>query len=424
MRKLFVLFLLVSLVPFTVGCNGLWDFDDDDDVYAASRAAVTVVPSVTLPGTLVAPSLRAQQDYRDVALVYNGVSYYPTAISAVDANGNYTLTYPAITIDKTVTVFNTTTGEATLSLTLVVAGQTIPVSIKVTDRSTATTAVNNETLTVDVSGGNITVTVTSDGTTLTPTPVVTKQYITSVKYGTTSVSINSSAPTTVNSLTPSFTVFFDQDVTAITAWTVTVKNVGTGNSFDLTSTNNAALFTTSTNGKAVTVKVVGATGYALKANSTYEVQFTGGTVNGDALAAGSKRYIKTLATPTAATTLTTVSNNTTTALLTAAANQYIDLTFSAAVAVSPTDGMVTISRYPTLNDLTNNTNVELTTTLASSNSKVSFAFQGTGNTTVRVTFADALVANKFYKVTYTSGAWLDANGYPVEVAAPITFGTN
>ncbi len=420
MRKLFVLFLLISLVPFTVGCNGLWDFDDDDDPVVTAKPAV-VKPSVVLPPSLVSPSIRAQQDYTEVFIVYNNIEYYSNGITGPDANGDYTLTFPDITIDKNVTSFNSTTGIATVNFTLYVAGQTVPFTVQASDRSTATTAVNNKTISVTVVGGNITVTV--DGTAATPIPVATKQYISAVKYGTTRVSVDSANPTMVNSLTPSFTVFFDQDVKTITNWTVAVKNVGTGNSFNLTSANNAALFTTATNGKAVTVKVVGATGYALKANSTYEVQFTGGKVNGDDLAKGRKRYIKTLATPTAATTLNTVSNNTTTALLTATASQYIDLTFSAAVAASPTDGKITITRYPTLNDLTNNTNEEISTTLESSNSKVSFAFQGTGNTTVRVTFADTLVANKFYKATYTSGAWLDANGYPVEISAPITFGT-
>ncbi len=54
MKKLFVLFLLVALVPFTVGCGLFGDNEDTTPVNIAKLKA-----SVTMPGSLAGKSLRA-----------------------------------------------------------------------------------------------------------------------------------------------------------------------------------------------------------------------------------------------------------------------------------------------------------------------------------------------------------------------------
>lgn len=64
MKKLFVLFLLVALVPFTVGCGLFGDNDDTTPINVAKLKA-----SVTMPGSL-AGSLRAAKN--TPAIKFNG----------------------------------------------------------------------------------------------------------------------------------------------------------------------------------------------------------------------------------------------------------------------------------------------------------------------------------------------------------------
>jgi hypothetical protein len=425
MRKLLVIFLLVALVPFTVGCNGLWDFDDDDDVTAAKRASLVVRPSVTVPATAITASMRAQQSVSQFVMTdpVTGNTYAPTSITpALGTVGatEHVLGYE-ITLDNTNNAYvSTTSNTGLVNFTLVVNGTTVTVPVTVNAVSTASTAVTTATVSIAVDATTGQVTATVDGTAQTPVAAVTN-YVQSVKFGNTEISTVSTTPTTVNNTNPSFTVFFANDVTTVNSWQVYVENTAAnGGKFTLDSTdqNESSLFTIAQNGKAFSVKVGSKTGYTLKAGATYKVVLKAASVDGTAIAAGAPRYIKVASTVSDTTTLTTVSHSTTTKL-TAAANQAITLTFSAAVAEKPTKGEITIVRYAA-----DGTTKELSTTLSTTNSKVTFAYvASTDNKQVKVTFADALMANKVYKVTYANGEWLDANNYPVEIASPITFAT-
>ena len=398
MRKLLVIFLLVALVPFTVGCNGLWDFDDDDDVVAAKRSTIVVNPSITVPNT-VAASIRGQQEAELVTLTYGGTNYVPKTITR--GATTTTLTFQ-ITIDNSNNALPFNGNTETLAVTLNIAGVAIPINVEVTNVSTASSAVNNETVTITIDNGTFKV-VTGDTTTQ-GTPVndttATVQYIKAVQYAGVDVSVDSATPTTVNSVNPTFLVTFAQTITTPSAYSVKVTNETSKATMTLDQT--AGVFTLTNNGKSIAIKVGSATGKALKAGQTYSVEVVStGVAN---MNVEQKFYFKTATTTFPTTTINSVS----TPIATTSA-QVMTLTFSADVAQAPVAGSeVTITKQG-----------GATVTLSTTDSKITLA-TGTDSRADKkvatITINNALTAGT-YTVAVTKGAWLDANGNPVEGAS-------
>lgn len=296
MRKLFVLFLLVALVPFTVGCNGLWDFDDDDDPVAVPRATVVMTPSVQVPAALAA-SLRTAIDGYEVPLTIGGQTFYPVDVTTV--NNVTTLSYSFEILASALGLNTTTTTSATVPATVNILGTTVSFNLTVSNVSTAAKAAVTKTITVQDNNGTIVVAVTGETATQPTgpsTPSTTGQYITSVLYGSTKVSTISTTPTTVTSLLPEFKVIMNNAVTNITAWSVRVKCVGTGAEYTLnmgTAALTAAKDTTDATGKTIKVTVLGnGANLTLENGKTYEIQRVSGTIDGTTFGEGSKRYIK------------------------------------------------------------------------------------------------------------------------------------
>jgi hypothetical protein len=427
MKKLFVIFLLVSLVPFTVGCNGLWDFDDDDDPVLRSASTVKVTPKATLPDSAVTgTSIRAQQDWEDVAIWYDkdkddnkddGEMFFPnTDIQPTSQTINGTI-YWTITFNE-IDVSNETftSGYALVTFKLQVAGQEIEYDATVSNLTSGTVAAPTVTVKVtdEDNDGTLEITVIdSQGSENTNQTAADNNYITSIKYGTNKVSIDSTNPTEVKTLNPIFNIYFDSEVNAINSWAVKVTNTDSNNSFELNSTdaNEAALFEVTPSAKLVTVKVKGGTGYQLKNGANYKIEFLGGQVNSDTIAAANTRYIKTAANTYPTTTLTDYTGKN--ADVPVLDPQVITLTFSGDVDQEPT-GTVTLERYDT------SARTATPTILTIDANTADYSFNGN---VVEVSFTDSFTAGKYYTVKNETGVWLDANGNQIEGVTSIDFAT-
>jgi hypothetical protein len=421
MRKLFVLFLLVSLVPFTVGCNGLWDFDDDDDPVAMK----TLTSKVSFPAATVSAgaNIRAAVAYTGLELVINGVRFKPS--SAV-YNDNTT---PDDVTDDTVEV----TFTATVPVNQVPTGsQTMKVTSGTTTLVEATInlgATSPDSITISVTSTGVTTTVTVGTKTSRPEPATIIEQplrtdlptftVDSVTYGATAVTSSATTAITVNTLNPTFRVNFSAapDNLTTATWEVYVKSLTTGTNFTLKSTDYPTLFTTTAVGTAVDVKLAGATGKALLANRTYMVQLKATGLKdaaGTLLNPVAAFYFKTAATPVAPTTLTDYTGKT--ANIDVATSQVITLTFSANVAAQPT-GTVKLIRYADSARTTKEAELTIDATTAT------YAYGATNNI-VTVTFNQPFVSGKFYTVQNLTGMWLDTNGNAVEGVSSIDFATN
>jgi hypothetical protein len=292
MRKLFVLFLLVALVPFTVGCNGLWDFDDDDDPVLVKAATSVVKPVVTV-SSAIAAGLRASFDAWSIVMSIGGQDYYPVDVQV--SGSNTIITYPEIDVTS---LFVGDATSTTVPAIITINGEPVNVSLTASKLSTSSTkAVTTKTITISqATTGEINVTVDNETVTSTNPVSTTDQYIVSVKYDGAAVSGSSAAPTTVNTVEPMFSIVMNNAVTAINAWTFTVTNVTTGASFDMALADGlvtAVVDPADTTNKTIKVTVVGGNGKTLDNGSTYKVEYKTGTINGTAFTkAVAPRYIK------------------------------------------------------------------------------------------------------------------------------------
>ncbi|HMM59152.1 MAG TPA: hypothetical protein PKC25_03370 [Candidatus Rifleibacterium sp.] len=94
MKKLFVLFLLVALVPFTVGCGLFGDNEDTTPVNIAKLKA-----SVTMPDNLAGNSLRAVKvapdKFRGFKILVGAVTLNVVAEEDL-RNGNWLVDFESI----------------------------------------------------------------------------------------------------------------------------------------------------------------------------------------------------------------------------------------------------------------------------------------------------------------------------------------
>jgi len=194
MKKLFVLFLLISLVPFTVGCSLFGD--DDDDSAPVNVAKLSA--AATLPASAGAANLRgvavAANKFKNVKMKIGGVTLDAVTEEPDSTSANYTVTFEKVV----------STAEYNAATTGVV-----PVIITKNDGNTIEFAVDYSTfssspLSVSVDTNN---NVSSSG---------------SVYAAFAKASITESK----NTLTPEFTVVFDRDIvsTETTAFDVKVTS--------------------------------------------------------------------------------------------------------------------------------------------------------------------------------------------------------
>lgn len=129
MKKLFVLFLLAALVPFTVGCGLFGDNDDTTPVNLTRLSA-----SATLPVSAATANLRgsvAARLFAGFKMTINGVELVAETEND-EGNGNYTVNFGAIVSSQQA---------------LVARAGLVPVIIKTIKNTEIKTYVNTENLT-------------------------------------------------------------------------------------------------------------------------------------------------------------------------------------------------------------------------------------------------------------------------------------
>lgn len=230
MKKLFVLFLLVALVPFTVGCS-LWGSDDDDNVgYPTFLTATVKVPAAGVANLRAA----SYADFSSYTLTLNGI-----VLSVDEASSVFTT-------DPVTLVFKALATQAQINS---VQSSTVPFTAVLSNGAGSST-----TLTINPSGAtgavSITVNATGDVTSILVGTTDVINYvgegtftITSVKLGEEVLPTTSTAtPATAASLLPVFTVTLPAnidataDLVAVNGLNVTATNAA-GNAVVLAATD-------------------------------------------------------------------------------------------------------------------------------------------------------------------------------------------
>jgi len=259
MKKLFVLFLLVALVPFTVGCGLFGDNDDTSPVDLPTlRASVT---GMSVPAN-IRGNLAAFQA-KKVTVVINGVTLSPVAATENPAgSGKWDVDFQALVDAATIAAINTL---GTVNVEVKVNGVTTT-SVAVPAASVATA--KSVTLPLTVAGVIDTTAVKVGGETV---PAVSDTANVATITGATNngvaVATTQSAAVNVNSLVPAFVVTFDKDVVLQNfTFDVGVKNVNKTEQ-DLTM-NDILVSAVNGNTKQANVAVHGKT---LSAGQTYQI---------------------------------------------------------------------------------------------------------------------------------------------------------
>ncbi len=282
MKKLFVLFLLVALVPFTVGCGLFGDNDDTSPVDLPTlRASVT---GMSVPAN-IRGNLAAFQA-KKVTVVINGVTLSPVAATENPAgSGKWDVDFQALVDAATIAAIST---QGTVNIEVQVNGVTTT-SVIVPAASVATA--RSVTLPLTVAGVIDTNTVKVGGETV---PVVTDTANVATITGATNGTSNTPVATTqgaavpVDSLTPAFVVTFDKDVVLQNyTFDVMVKNVTKAE--QTLGQNDIMVSAVTGNSKQANVAVHGKT---LSAGQTYQISVR--WIKAGTMVVGSKTFfIKT-----------------------------------------------------------------------------------------------------------------------------------
>ena len=270
MRKLFILLLLVSIVPFTVGCNGLFDNSSDGSgaYYPPTTLASTIAFSttVTVPASTSKTSIRAAVTAPTMTI--GGVIITGTTKDATHVvfAHNFTKTELGLTTTDTYKAL-----PFTLSITVGGVRQTFSSSVNLYVRTSSDTEATNE-IPMSIASGELTV--TGNPTPIAKTDVLSQ--LDTVKVGEKELGQNTEdGLQTIDTLTPTFTVNFTGSTPAPASLTVIVTRVINGNntdpSYSFTGDNN--LYTNSVKTSAHTAEITpNYENHTLTPNSTYKVE--------------------------------------------------------------------------------------------------------------------------------------------------------
>lgn len=274
MKKLFVLFLLVALVPFSIGC---WGDDDDDTVLATKTLSLTkTLPAGTFAGTLRgAVVLQWSNLYMNVVKSGSTVKL-PYKDHSATADGVKVI-FEAVVAE---TFFDSVNGQSVDTEVLILpAGISTPVtvvSLTTETLPTLTSGVSADTptsvATVDIAA--IEAKIVEQGAT-----VADPYEITSVKFGETEIATSSAAPTQVASAsTYTFVVAlsaaYDYPTTASPTWKLAVQNTAAGSTEKVivnTSSTGPVTVTESVDKKTLTVLVTTDATNKLTIGQTYSI---------------------------------------------------------------------------------------------------------------------------------------------------------
>ena len=274
MKKLFVLFLLVALVPFSIGC---WGDDDDDTVLPTKTLTLAkVLPANTFAGTLRgAVSLQWSNLFMNV--VKSGTTVkLPYKIHTATADG------VKVVFEATVyeTFFDSVNGQSVQTeIQIQPTGVANPVTVvsAVTETLPALTSgvsADTPTSVTTVDTAAIEAAITAQGVTL-----AEKYEITSVKFGNTEIATKEAEATPLdNATTYTFVVTlsqaYDYPTTASPTWEIAVQNTAAGSTEKVivnTTSTGPVKVTESVDKKTLTVVVTTDTTYKLTVGQTYSI---------------------------------------------------------------------------------------------------------------------------------------------------------
>ena len=258
MKKLFVLFLLVALVPFTVGCS-LWGGDDEPVTYPPILTAKVIVPAAGLSLRAAAADV-AGTNWAGYKISLNGVELPAILWEAVA--GGVELTFQ----DMVSQAQKDAVEKATAPIVVVLTGETLVSTFTINPTGLTGALV----ITVNAAGAVTAVTI---GGTAVDAEYIGKEtfVITTVKVGETTIGKVSTTPAVVTTLLPTFAVTFDEAVGDFNAATfvVTAKSVNGAAAQELA----ASMFTVTAGADAnsINVAVKQSTVNQLVDGKTYQV---------------------------------------------------------------------------------------------------------------------------------------------------------
>ncbi|HAE37658.1 MAG TPA: hypothetical protein DCG57_03345 [Candidatus Riflebacteria bacterium] len=284
MKKMFILFLMVALVPFAVGCFGGGSDNDAVDY-------TTVTKVVNMPADVVSggESLRAAVSFKKFKLYLNN-HQLTAGEPTINADGvSYDVPF-TISLPSSVVSSELVGKSVSAKITVNTGTEVTYISFTYTPTSSATS--DKITVTVNASLQPIGVSIVSNGLPVTPTGVASETVdLTAYKFNVTSATYNSEVLATVladakavATLTPAFDLTFSADPTNLAAasWELIVTSVNptTGAaiaSYTLKTSTDSAIFsiTAGADANKAVVKVLGSTTETAKNLSngkTYKVQ--------------------------------------------------------------------------------------------------------------------------------------------------------
>ncbi len=202
MKKLFVLFLLVALVPFTVGCGLFGDNDDTTPINITKLTAKATLPAAAAPSLRALVALRSATKFAGFTMSINGIVL--TAETEEETAAGWVVTF-----SKIVTSTEITTANAGV-VPLVVSS---PAGSKVVD-----TYINTAAAPVS-SGSTAAVSVVLTAVGATPTVTVTTSSGTTVTAPVIAAPSKIVITNTVKGVKPAFTAKFDSNILGTTTIT-------------------------------------------------------------------------------------------------------------------------------------------------------------------------------------------------------------
>lgn len=267
MKKLFILFLLISLVPFTVGC---WNDDDDDQVSTSNVLLNQALPAANFAAASSIADL-TKLTYELTIGTETHVFYY---LSHKLEGTNIIITFYKPVVSTAVSAFVSSISGKTGDVAVKYAGTQISKETgKTLPTMTATEATNTTGVTVPVVFTTVTVPATGTG-------IVNTYSVTNVQVNGANISQNAAAPSNVSGTTPTFTVNFSlgadtlpTDITTVT-FSVTVKNETSGKSYTLTSADGLTIGRASDSSVTIAVKSTNSLNEVLVVGTKYSVAIT------------------------------------------------------------------------------------------------------------------------------------------------------
>ncbi len=298
MKKLFVLFLLVALVPFTVGCS-LWGHDKDEDVIEPTAITLAkTFPAGTLGGDLKAAAIALKWNMLFLRVNGNRFGYKNHENTETGVKVYFQATLPLMTAEtilgQTVPVEVLIEPKTGVEVTVVAAAnEAIPTSAKTSTLTSApsTTAVSSIPATVEQA--------IKDALAATGDTVAAAFEVDTIKFGATEISTSSTTPTSITKANSYvFTVKLSEAYanTASPTWTVAVKDTADTTAKTLTNdTSSSPLAVTSADKTTVTITVTPSATYPMNVNKTFSIVLTAtNAVNaaGTAATLPAARFIK------------------------------------------------------------------------------------------------------------------------------------